>query len=321
MKITILTRRVSIGALLRKGLRNILRFIKYFIKGGIYDIDIIRYSGHTAVTKSLVKGLEDIKTEFVFNPIFTKNITDTVVVLSDLSALYQAVEWKKTGKIKKLIAGPSLINLPTQYNKTLSAPEIDLILVPSEMTKLIYEKLNPDLIGKIIIWYSGVDTNYWQPTNTAKERREIVVYWKNFSTAFNLEVESILKNKGYKVNRIVYGKYNKKYYKKLLEKSMFAVFLSVTETQGLALVEAWSMGVPTIVWDPEIEHYYLRNIRTTSAPYLSEKTGLRWKELDELKLLLDNDKLDLKNFSPREWVLNNMTNKKSAELLLKICKN
>ena len=318
-KITILTRRVSIYAFIRKGVRNILRFLKYFILGGRIDTDILFLSGHIAVTKSLLAGLKETKADFIFNPISEKDVSDTVVVLSDMSALAQAITWKKEGKIKRLLAGPNLLDLPTERNKALTAPEIDLIIVPSDMVKQIYEKLNPSLVGKIAIWYAGVDTNYWKPIQKEKEK-EILVYWKNTTPkAFCLEVEAIIKKNGYSVNRVRYGHYNKQYYKNMLNRSAYAVVLSVTETQSLALVEAWAMNVPTIVWYPEIEHSFIRGVITTAAPYLSEDTGVKWKELNDLDSLLADNTLSSKTFSPRDWVLNNMTDRISAELLIKIC--
>ena len=39
-------------------------------------------------------------------------------------------------------------------------------------------------------------------------------------------------------------------FRRLLDEAAIGVFLSTFETQGLALAEAWSMDVPTVVWDP-----------------------------------------------------------------------
>ena len=39
--------------------------------------------------------------------------------------------------------------------------------------------------------------------------------------------------------------------RQMLDRSVVAVFLSTFETQGIALAEAWSMDVPTVVWDPQ----------------------------------------------------------------------
>ena len=317
-KITILTREVSVRAFVVKNIRNFLRFLKYAMKGFI-DTDILLFSGHAAVTKSLIQGLSEMKTDFVYNPVLEKNVSDTVIVVSDMKALNQAIQWKKDGKIKKLLAGPNLLDLPTKYNHALSAKEIDTVLVPSEWVKQVYEKLNPDLAGKIAIWYSGIDEKYWQPARIAPKQKEILVYWKNTTPrSFCLEVESIIKEHGYIVHRIRYGYYTKAHYKKMLDQSTYAVFLSLTESQGLALAEAWAMNVPTIVWDPEMGHPYVHNITVTSAPYLSEQTGIKWKELDEFESILGGSTLVEKSFSPREWVLSHMTDKISARMLVDI---
>lgn len=319
-KITILTRQVSIKASLRKLARNILRFFLKFLKTGVLDFDIFIYYGHTAVTKSLIYGLKELGVNFNYNPFFIKDVGDTVVVLSDPQAVNQAVNLKRQGKIKKLLAGPNIIEITTKYDKILSQKEIDLVIVSSNMTKEIYERTNSKLIGKIAIWYAGVDTSYWK-SNQSIRQKNVLVYWKNATTAFSKEVELSLERNGYNVKRVIYGHYSKKRFKKLLQKSVFSVFLSITETQGIALVESWSMDVPTIVWNPEIEHYYLRGIQTTSAPYLTSQTGIKWRELDDLEELLKEKDFYKKGFSPRKWVMENMSNKCSAEMLIKICKS
>ena len=81
------------------------------------------------------------------------------------------------------------------------------------------------------------------------------------------------------------------------------------------------MNVPTIVWDPEIEHYYLRGVRTTSSPYLTPQNGLRWKELADLEILLRDNSLKQDTFSPRKWTLEHMTDKASAEMFMGICES
>ena len=320
-KITILTREVSPITALSKRIRNFLRFLKYFMQGGIFDTDIIRLGGHTAVTRSLLNGLKHLGTEYIYNPLSESAVSDTVVVLTDMQALRQAIEWKKNGKIKKLIAGPNLLDLPTKYNKALSAPEIDIVLVPSEWVKEVYGKLDPALSGKLVIWYAGVDTEYWKLANTAAKQKEILVYWKDTTPrSFCLEVESLIKKSNYGVNRIRYGHYNKKHYREMLRRSSFAVFLSLTESQGLALAESWAMNVPTLVWSPEMNHPYVRGIQASSAPYLSKATGTFWKELGELEALLANN-AHLQTYAPSAWVAEHMSDEVSARMFLAICNN
>jgi hypothetical protein len=314
--ITILTRKVSVQSFLWKSLRNLLRFLRTFVKTGIIDFTIFQYYGHTAVTRSLVMGLKELGIEFNLNPLFAKHVGETVFTLSDVGALKQAIEWKRSGKIKHLLGGPNLVEIPARSNDIISDPAIDVILVSSAMSVQIYETINPKLKGRVVSWYAGVDTHFWKPKDVEKGK-DVLVYWKNAPKAFSIETENILKNNDYNIHRVVYGNYSRRMFKKLLNRCQFAVFLSITETQGIALAESWSMNVPTIVWDPQIEHYYLRNVPTTASPYLTTETGVRWKEFGDLEALLKT--IDLSTFSPRQWTCTNMSDKTSAELFIKIC--
>jgi hypothetical protein len=267
----------------------------------------------------LVEGLKKIKADFNFNPTKISEVGETVVVLSNIAALQQAVEWKKQGKISKLLAGPNVMELPDDFGNILASPEIDIALVPSQMTSEMYERLNPALKGRIKIWYAGVDEEYWKPFVSQEKKQKVLVYWKNAPKMLGVYAERLLKKYGFKPCRIIFGRYSKSQYKEALSKSSFAIFLSITETQGLALVESWSMNVPTLVWNPKIEHYYIKNLQTTAAPYLSAGTGMEWKELSELEEIIKKIPGFLFQFKPREWVESNMTDIQSARLLLNLC--
>ena len=91
---------------------------------------------------------------------------------------------------------------------------------------------------------------------------------------------------------------------------------SATESQGLALAEAWSMDVPTLVWSPNQEHSEVPGLFPTGAPYLTGATGKYWKDLSDLREILSVGFAG--QFSPREWILNNMTNKLAAKNYLAI---
>lgn len=317
-KITILTREVSIGSCILRGLRNLIRFIRKILIKRVLDFDLLKYGGsHPAVTRSLINGFSKTKTFFNFNPLFSSAVGQIVIVLSDMDALRQAINWKQNSKIEKLIAGPNIIELPDESEKILASPEIDIWIVPSAMTIEIYERLNPALKGRVKSWYAGVDENFWLPGHL-KNKKKVLIYQKNSPTPFFKKVEQKLKEHGFVTETVIYGRYSKKEYFKYLDESAFAIFLSIAETQGIALVEAWSMDVPTIVWDPEIEHYYIRGLKTTASPYLSEETGMRWKELREFETIITNLNDCLQKFSPRKWVLNNMTDAKSTQQLLEI---
>ena len=97
--------------------------------------------------------------------------------------------------------------------------------------------------------------------------------------------------------------------RRLLDRSVLAVFLSTFETQGIALAEAWSMNVPTIVWDPQGDAEWRGRHFTSgsSAPYLTPATGLAAGNTAGLEPAIRQALATLASFQPREWVLAHMT--------------
>jgi glycosyltransferase involved in cell wall biosynthesis len=95
----------------------------------------------------------------------------------------------------------------------------------------------------------------------------------------------------------------------MLDRSVVAVFLSTFETQGIALAEAWSMNVPTVVWDPRGDAEWLgRRFKSeSSAPYLTPATGIAARDTVALEPALRQALATLASFQPRAWVLSHMT--------------
>jgi hypothetical protein len=113
-----------------------------------------------------------------------------------------------------------------------------------------------------------------------------------------------------------YGKYSVDEYKELLDRSAYSIFISRSESQGIALAEAWSMNVPTLVFDPGEFFFGGRMIYNVSAcPYLTAATGLSWKTPAELKNII-GDKNSFTAFKPREYVLKRFTDEYSAKQLI-----
>jgi hypothetical protein len=158
-----------------------------------------------------------------------------------------------------------------------------------------------------------VDASYWQPSGRPKERLA-VVYWKSGDERFCEAVEAIVGECGLLPLRIEarpgeHRRFEAATYREALDRAVVAVFLSSFETQGLALAEAWSMNVPSIVWDPQGEAEWRgRTFKAgSSAPYLTPATGIAFGGIDELTHALDRATAALDSFQPREWVLANMT--------------
>ncbi len=275
-------------------------------------------SGHFGVTRSIYEGLKRLNMDFNYNPINTSDVGEFVLVLSDFHALRQAIDLKNAGKVKKILVGPNMAGSPLEERGLLMANEIDTILVPSEWVADAQKKLDIRLRNKIKIWPAGVNEVYWDPVNKNYDSKIALIYCKNCDNNLLNNVQTILQNNGWRVEIIKYGNHNHSQFKEALLRAKFAVFLSTSESQGLALAESWSMDVPTLVWERGGTHLYCGVFYAyiSSAPYLSKSTGLFWSNINQFSEIILNINDNLLTFKPRKWVLNNMTDLKTTQKLL-----
>lgn len=288
---------------------------------GVAKQIIRRKRGPDAVLLSLLYGLKNINFSFKHNPKIKEiNSGDIVFVNNSIDALKLAIEEKKKGNFKKLIAGPNLVVTPNDFDGIINSKEIDLILQPSEWVKNFYLSISPNLEDKIKIWPAGVFVPKNQ-INTKKER--ILIYFKNCSDSRLLDVilnEMKIKKEQYDI--LFYGKFKQKEYYKLLEKAKFMIYISNSESQGLALQEAWARNVPTLVWNSSVFKYgdYKWWDNKISAPYLTQELGLFFKDSVGFKNKLAFFLEKHSTFSTAEYVQNNLSDTKSAENFLELIK-
>lgn len=267
----------------------------------------LRPRGPEAVLASLKRGLAGEGIEYTLNPRRLEG-SNVVGVLSDLDALATAIAWRRGGSDRRLVAGPNLVVLPSDEPELMTAPEIDVCLVPSEWVKRLYEEDSPDLRGRVAVWPAGVDPDYWTP---GEPSRRALVYVKRLDGQQNVEdaevagVRSALESAGFEVVPLEYGTFKPSAYRSALRGAALMVFFSPTESQCLALVEAWATDVPTLVWNCGRLEYKGRMYEGSSAPYLSTATGAAFSG-DFEELIARWDELR-PGFRPREWVLENMT--------------
>jgi hypothetical protein len=284
----------------------------------------VKLGGHFAVTRSLLSGLKKIGYRFNYNPKFYVQISDTVAVLSSLEALRQAINLKRSGRIKRLIAGPNLVVMPSDANDLITAPEIDLYLVNSNWTQKCYLEDAPSLKGRCEIWPAGVDEMYWIPKklNSGKQNKKILFYQKTSLNELFSDCLKYVQSKGYEVGVIEYGHYDRPEFLDALCNSELSVFFSQHESQGLALAEAWSVNVPTLVFNPQIAILYPgtekeKRVVASSAPYLSSATGLNFSDYTGFVRAFHCWEKDKDNFSPRSWVLEHMTDEVCTRQFIK----
>jgi len=321
MQITIITDPLPIREYIvinfsKKYLRKI---INYFIYNK-YKV----FRGHYAVTRSLVEGLKKLNIIYNYNPNSLTDIYENVIVLSNCVALGQVIELKKRGVIKNILAGPNIFIYPTDC-KFICDNNINYCITPSKWVSDIYIKTSPCLENKCIEWPAGVDTNLWNNFNV-NSKKKVTFYIKgNYNSNLDLEFYiyklfelGINKNDIY-IIRVGSGfSYNESEYLQALKSSFALIVFSLSESQGIALAESWSMNVPTLILRNTKTFIKDKEITTSNAPYLNSENGKFFNNADELNNILSSIMNNNLVFNPRKWVLENMSDEICAKKLLNI---
>jgi glycosyltransferase involved in cell wall biosynthesis len=306
-----------------------LREIRYFYLSqinrfrGLPPRGLPAYGGHPAVTRSICEGLKDLAVEYRLDPKKTRDVSETVICIGDPRSLRQAIQWKRKGKIKKLLAGSTIIESPLDGNGLILSKYLDRHICFSDWHKRSFEIQAPSLKDKLVSCPFGVDAEFWAPSAMKnKNRRKILFYKKRAPEMFYNNCLNLAKEAGYEVEEIVYGNYTIPQYLEALGRNSLLVNWVDHETQGISMAEAWAANVPTFAWDPGATFYPAYGkyyvFDSSSAPYLTQDTGRFFRDADEFANLLELYETCPSRFEPRKWVLTNLTDAICAKKLLDI---
>jgi hypothetical protein len=223
-------------------------------------------------------------------------------------------------KTRKVLLGPNV----RQHNPILGALFHDLeqkiALVPSESMKNILMSMDARYeSAQIIVWAAGVDTSYWKSSPMSKEK-SVLIYCKGIYSQES--VDSLVKKlrlRGFQADILIYGNYKQRKFKEILNKVSFVIWIGHTETQGLAQFQAWSMNVPTLISNLDVQtRNGERGTLVSPAPFLNEMTGVISLDREitntELDLFINN----LDQFQPRKWIMENGSTLKAFTEFLSI---
>lgn len=277
--------------------------------------------GPEAVISSIIRGFGLIGTDFAldsFSP-GTNGKADVAVAVSGVDTAEAAVSLKKAGVIRRLIVGPTIVVTPLDANSLLRKPEIDALLVPSQWVKDFYVSLAPELESKIYIWAAGV-----KASSASDKSGAPILYLKNDDAKLIESIEQSLREKKIEPTKIIYGSYKKEAYAKALSHAPYMIYVGKTESQGIALHEAWMADVPTLVYNPKTWSNGVQSWTDPkiAAPYMSNACGEFFTEEcdseSEFRGEFDAFTTKLGSYSPRSYSLEHFTDRKSAEHLLTI---
>ena len=282
----------------------------------------------TAHTKN-IRGFELLAQEANASLNAVDSIRDVIFDTYDLvwipQGFYHSIQFPN---VKHILYGPQNFVFPNEpwIYKFEPLMTKSLYTCLSEYVLKIWEQF-PSLCMPVKPLPFPVDVERFSPNNSEKTY-DCFVYFKSRSLQELQTIETILQQLNYKYIVFRYGYYNEEDYILNVNKCRFGIWFGAHESQGFALQEVLSMNVPLIVYNvkslnDEINtqgnHSYLEykdsyDLSATSCPYFDERCGLIIYHLNELHIAIV--KIDTNVYSPRTYVLENLSPKVCYERLI-----
>ena len=275
------------------------------------------YWGHSAtmngphkVVDNLIKSLEQEKIEYAINEEKYEH---------NFLVQYDATAHEKHSKIEQdtTIIGPQvwmfdgygqfLIENQNYYKK---------IIAPSEWVKNKFiTKFNlPE--DKLAVWPVGIE----EFNNIREPNYDCLIYFKRRDQSELDAVKKFLVSNGLSYRMVEYGTYGEDGFKQLVNSAKFCFLINGTESQGIAVQEIMSMGVPIIAWDIKewLDQGEAYRVPATSIPYWDERCGEVFFNIDDLEVTFSKFYATLDQYDPKAFIKDNLSFECSVKTLLDI---
>ncbi|MFZ2900383.1 MAG: hypothetical protein WA004_17260 [Saprospiraceae bacterium] len=283
------------------------RIIRRIVRG------IPRPGGQQMVFINLVKGLDKLGYPYRVNDFrhAKKHPEELACIIGKPHVLYER-RWENP-----VLFGASVFSHPLDCPDLFEKYPVKKILVPGEWMRKMFEPYYGD---KVVAWPVGIDTEYWRPSEDPKDLDFLIYYkirWENahYDKTLFQPICTELEKRNLKFQVIRYGNYTPDQLMQLSGRSRAVIFLCEHETQGLAYQQLLSRNIPLFAWDRggfwQDPVYYPNQVQfgqgVSSVPYWDERCGMTFKNFDEFSLKLFGFIDRLKTFSPRPYILENLT--------------
>ena len=321
MRISFFTQPLASWERFAKDCERRFNYLKYKLRSNAYKAWTCSHplGGHQDLVDSFIKGAKYFPdVELLVNPSREEARGSVAYIPCSWRVLRDVINLKRGGIVEKLIAGPMICHEgPSEHDWIISDDAIDCYFLASRWVTDAYLsecRASEHEIKNLNVWAAGVDEKIWSPLDLKEccAVRRALLYVKGDGVAVFEQVVQVMEESGVETKMLHYGSYVPEDYKRLLEWCDFAVVLGGSETQGLALTQAWSMNRPTLVY--ESENVVARG--RDAAPYITPQTGMKWHNINELRAGL----AVLSDCMPRRWVLENQTNEVAFANFLNIIK-
>ncbi len=283
-----------------------------------------RPGGVMMIALQLMRGLDKLGIAYRFNDYkYAKNNSDELVgVIGKPHLIFER-------RLKNpILFGAGVYSHPIDCADLFSTyPNVKKILVPGDWMQSMFE---PYYKEKVLAWPVGIDTERWK-IDAKDSGFDFLVYTKflwDKQEKKNAVLEPItdeLTKRGLSFRIIEYGHYEPATLLKSLSKTRAAIFLCEHETQGMAYQQILSTNTPLLAWeqggywlDPS---YYPEKVKyqpVTSVPYWDHRCGEKFEGLADFSSKLTSFIERLDSFSPRQFIVENLSLEKAALEYVKI---
>ena len=190
------------------------------------------------------------------------------------------------------------------------------LITPSQWVKDLYVSKFGFPEDKIKNWPVGIE----QFNNVREPTYDCLIYFKRRDESELSTIKKFLVGRGLSYRMVEYGGYDEIGFLNLVNRAKFCFLINGTESQGIAVQEIMSMGVPIIAWDikewnDQGEAY---RVPATSIPYWDERCGEVFFDVDELEETFTKFYARINEYDPKGFIKDNLSFKKTVEQLMEI---
>ena len=275
------------------------------------------YWGHThtmngphKVVKNLLMSLDQEKIDYAINEEKYEH---------NFLLQYNDIAHEKHSKIEldTCIIGPQVWLFDT-YGQFLIEHQdyYKKMIAPSQWVKdKFINKFNlPE--DKLAVWPVGIETF----NNERDITYDCLIYFKRREQKELDAVKQFLDSKNLTYKMVEYGGYGEDGFKELVNSAKFCFLINGTESQGIAVQEIMSMGVPIIAWDIKewLDQGEAYRVPATSITYWDKRCGEVFFNTKDLEVTFSKFYATLDQYDPKAFIEDNLSFECSVKTLLDI---
>ncbi len=272
-----------------------------------------RAGGQARVFLNLCAGLDILGIPYRINGYrYIERHPDELACIIGKPHVLNKTHWRNP-----ILFGAAVYSHPLADPDLLKRLPVRKVLVPGEWMRQMCEPYYGDTV---VDWPVGIDTDSWTRDPDNQKTFDFLLYdkvrWEheNYRATLIEPIRQELSRRGFTYSEIRYGYYQEETFREMLRRCRAMIFLCEHETQGIAYQQALACDIPILAWDrggywqdPEFYPHRVKFGPVTSVPYWDERCGRTFADAAEFPERLSQFCVDLTHYSPRDYILQNLT--------------